>query len=134
MIRDKDAPDEVIHIRQAWIKAINRVAEAIAYRYKRDVNDQYRGKSGIETVVETVIALKCILVDYGEATVASDVIEWHNKNIDTMKKGDMNRMSFYRKWFEYMVQTLNRYGMLFDSQPKGYTNTEMRSIHEDGAS
>lgn len=45
-----------------------------------------------------------------------------------MKKGDLNRMMFYRRWFEYMVYTLNKYGMLFESQPKGYSNVEMKSV------
>jgi hypothetical protein len=26
-----------------------------------------------------------------------------------------------------MVKTLNKYGMLFESQPKGYSNVEMKS-------
>ena len=72
--------------------------------------------------------MKCILVDYGKATMSSDVIEWHSKNCDKMKKGDMNRMMFYRRWFEFMVETLNKYGMLFDSQPKGFSNVEMKSV------
>ncbi len=128
MIESKELPSEYISIRQAWIKAINRVAEAIAFRYKNDVADHYSERSGVETVVESIIALKCILVDYGEATVLSDVMEWHDINGDKMKKGDMNRMMFYRRWFEYMVQTLNKYGMLFDSQPKGFSNVEMKSV------
>jgi len=131
MITNKEAPDEVIHIRQAWIKAINRVAEAIAYRFKRDVHDQYSEKSGQETVIESIIALRCILVDFGEAPIASDVDEWHDKNIDKIKDEDMNRMTFYRKWFQYIVKTLNKYGMLFDSQPKGYSNVTMRSIQNN---
>jgi hypothetical protein len=45
-----------------------------------------------------------------------------------MEKGDMKRMMFYRAWFEYMVKTLNKYGMLFESQPKGYSNVEMKSV------
>ena len=132
MIKDKDAPDEVVHIRQAWIKAINRVAEAIAFRYRNDITIDGGYASvenvGLEIVVESVIALKSILVDYGEATIASDVMRWHNENCDKIKKGKMGRMMFYRRWFEYMVQTLNKYGMLFDSLPKDYSNVEMKSV------
>jgi hypothetical protein len=29
--------------------------------------------------------------------------------------------------FDYIIQTLNKYGMLFESQPKGYSNVEMKS-------
>jgi len=28
-----------------------------------------------------------------------------------------------------MVQTLNKYGLLFDSQPKGFSNVEMKSVY-----
>ena len=126
-MKQVEIPEEVIHIRQAWIKAINRVAEAIAYRFKRDVNDQYSEKSGQQTVVESVLALKCILVDYGEATIKSDVMDWYNNNFEKAKKNAMDVMHFYRKWFEFMVETLNKYGMLFDTQPKGYSNVEMKS-------
>lgn len=131
MIKDRDAPEEVIHIRQAWVKAINRVAEALAYRYKRDVNDDTFQITGMQTVIESVIALKCLLVDYGEATVRSDVIDWYNKHTDEIEstKSEMKRMRFYRNWFEYMVETLNKYGLLFESQPKGYSNVEMKSFH-----
>jgi hypothetical protein len=138
MIRDKDAPDEVIHIRQAWIKAINRVAEAIAYRYRNDVLQEGKyveTNTGQITVIESVAALNYILVNYGEAPIKTEVREWYEKHIrDDKKKNQHDRMMQYRWWFEFMVETLNKYGMLFDTQPKGYSNVEMRSIHEDGAS
>ena len=30
--------------------------------------------------------------------------------------------------FDLIIQTLNKYGMLFDSQPKGYSNVSMKSV------
>ncbi len=30
---------------------------------------------------------------------------------------------------KFIIETLNRYGMFFDSQPQGYSNVEMKSIH-----
>ena len=128
MIENKQIPSEVINIRQAWIRAINRVAEAIAYRYKRDVFDQYSKQSGIQTVVESIMALYCLLVDYGEAPVKTEVDNWYDKHREEIKKSSgFDRMTWYREWFEYMVKTLNKYGMLFESQPKGYSNVEMKS-------
>ena len=55
-------------------------------------------------------------------------MDWYDNNFEKAKKDDMNMMHFYRKWFEFMVETLNKYGMLFDTQPKGYSNVEMKSI------
>ncbi len=28
-----------------------------------------------------------------------------------------------------IIETLNKYGMLFDSQPQGYSDVEMKSVH-----
>ena len=44
------------------------------------------------------------------------------------EKDDMNRLRFYRELFHFIVETLNKYGMLFESSPKGYSNVEMESI------
>jgi hypothetical protein len=30
--------------------------------------------------------------------------------------------------YDFIIKTLNKYGMLFPEQPKGYTNVEMRSV------
>lgn len=56
MIESKDIPSELINIRHAWIKAINRIAEAIAYCFKLDNTDQYSGMSGQQTVIESLEA------------------------------------------------------------------------------
>ena len=44
------------------------------------------------------------------------------------EKGDLNRFRFYSELFNYIVETLNKYGMLFENQPRGYSNVEMKSI------
>ena len=91
-----------------------------------DVKDDRSDRSGSETVVESVIALYMNLIDYGEATIKSDVDAWKSNVMSKMKNPD----SFvsYRKLFEFIIQTLNKYGMLFESQPKGYSNVEMKSV------
>ena len=126
----KDVPEDVIRIQQAWIKAINRVAEAQAYRYRTDNIDQISQRAGSQTVIESVIALYSILVDYGEATVRSDVMRWRDEHEAEFnaKVSEMKKMGVYRRWFEFMVQTMNKYGLLFDSMPRGYSNVEMRSV------
>ena len=69
-----------------------------------------------------------LLVDYGEAPIKSEVEAWYKSHIKDMDGADSFKVhNFYRRWFEFMVQTLNKYGMLFESQPKGYSNTEMKS-------
>lgn len=130
MIEQKDLPNEFISIRQAWILAINRVAEAVAYRFKRDVDDQYSEQTGVQTVMESIAALYYLLVDYGEAAVKTETTKWYNTHIKG-RTGDMksyDRMMLHRRWFEEMIKILNKYGMLFETQPKGYSNVEMKSV------
>ncbi len=53
------------------------------------------------------------------------------KNVMTdfsAKVSEFKKMVVFRRWFEFMVQTMNKYGLLFDSMPKGYSNVEMKSI------
>ena len=130
MIEDKELPVEYVNIRQAWIKAINRVAEAIAYRYKQDVHDpEELSRIGQQTVIESIVALKVLLVDYGEAPIKTEVEAWHEAHRSEMENADSFKLHIiYMRWFEFMIQTLNKYGMLFESQPKGYSNVEMKSV------
>jgi hypothetical protein len=130
LISVKEAQENIVNIRQVWLKAINRCAEAIAYRYRFDVQDKYTEKMGVQMVIESVVALYTLLVDYGEAMVFSEVTAWrdtHHDEIENMRD-QYKRMSWYRDWFEFMVKTLNKYGMLFESQPKGFSNVEMKSV------
>jgi len=131
MMEDKELPSEYVSIRQVWIKSINRVAESIAYRFKHDVSDQWSEQTGQQTVIESIISLRALLVDYGEAPIRTEVDEWHEKHRKEMSNADSYKLhNIYRRWFEYMVQTLNKYGMLFDSQPQGYSNVIMEEIIE----
>ena len=80
MFEQKEIPEEYVSIRQAWIKQIDRCAEALSHRFMKDVQDQYSGRSGLETFIESVVALDILLIDYGEATVKTDVKKWQDKN------------------------------------------------------
>jgi len=91
-----------------------------------DVKDDRSDSSGSETVVESVIALYMNLIDYGEATIKSDVERWKDNAMS--KRKHPNSFVSYRKLFEFIIQTLNKYGMLFESQQKGYSNVEMKSV------
>lgn len=91
-----------------------------------DVKDDRSVGSGSETVVESIIALYMNLIDYGEATIKSDVEDWMDNVM--FKRKHPNSFVSYRKLFEYIIQILNKYGMLFESQPKGYSNVKMKSV------
>jgi len=130
MIENKDLPQEYVSIRQIWLRQIDRCTEAISHRYMKDVADDRSRESGGATVVESIIALHHTLVDYGDATIRSDVDKWKKEKLTKTSPDDTphSRVYKYQQLFDYIIKTLNRYGMLFDSSPAGYTNTEMRSI------
>jgi hypothetical protein len=86
--------------------------------------------AGTESVIESIITLRCLLVDYGEAAVLSDVLPWKDEHYAKfkMKQSAYNLITIFRKWFEYIIKTLYMYGFLFDTTPKGYSNVEMKLI------
>ncbi|UCF12931.1 MAG: hypothetical protein JSW06_01405 [Thermoplasmatales archaeon] len=98
----------------------------MSHRFMMDVKDDRSESSGSQMVVESVVALYTNLIDYGEATIKSDVDAWKSNVMSKMK--DTSSFVSYRKLFEFIIQTLNKYGMLFESQPRGYSNVEMKSV------
>ena len=135
MIENKDLPNEYVSIRQVWLQQINRCTEAITNRYKTDITVRGGyvdvGDVGEAIVVESVLSLYYTLVDYGEATIKTEA---RKKLHEIQEKTDynQNKLSYYRKFFEFMIDTLNKYGMLFDTTPKGYSNVIMKAVIMDG--
>lgn len=143
MIQDKEIPSEYISLRQIWLKRIDDCGRAISQRAVLEPNpDRMDLEIGDRTVVYTVQALYNSLVDYGEATVRSDVNRFVEESLDPRVKKiwDSNK-SRTDKWVQhakcsielygFVVRTLNKYGMLFEKQPQGYSNVEMRSIEQE---
>ena len=132
MIESKELPNEFVSIRQVWLKQIDRCNDALCKRYMLDVKDERTEHTGQQLVVESVNALWINLIDFGEATIKSDVNAWMKKSREAARKvEETQRLTVYKsyeKLFEFIILTLNKYGMLFDSQPKGFSNVEMKSI------
>ena len=172
MIENKELPSEYVSIRQIWLQSISRCSDAISNKAKPDASHEANWQEiGNRTVVHTVNALYHSLVDFGEATVRTDVKKYRNKkynpvidNIWDLYRGNIteeyvkekypdlksfeiarkkdelreNRPSGSRCWaenaresillFDFIIQTLNKYGMLFQEQPQGYSNVEMKSV------
>ena len=126
MIESKELPQEFVSIRQVWLKQIDRCNDALCKRYMMDVKDERTDNIGKQTVLESINALRLNLVDYGEATIKSDVTAW--LRIQNKMKHEGGVLKYYEKLFSFIIQTLNKYGMLFDSQPKGFSNVEMHSV------
>ena len=134
MIETKDAPRDYVSIRQVWLMQINRCTEALSSRYKVDitVDGSYRdvGDVGRITAIESILTLYHSLVDFGDAPIKT---ETKQKLKEMEKQSDYreNRIYYFKQLFEFMLERLNRYGLLFENSPLGYSNVEMRSIKKE---
>lgn len=129
MIENKDIPQEFISIRNVWLKQINRCSEAISLRYKLDmtVTNGAVQNVGDKFVQESVLSLYFLLVDYGEATVKTEVKERLNE-LRSKEDFSKNAVLYYQRLFEFIIEVMNKYNLLFESNPKGYSNTIMKSV------
>jgi hypothetical protein len=140
LIEHKELPSEYVSIRQIWLKRIDDCGRAIGQRAIQEPNwDREERDIGDRTVCHTVNALYNTLVDYGEAVIRTEVDKYvddeFNPGVDEIWK---SKKDYHRKWnaharisiklYDCIIQTLNKYGMLFQEQPKGYSNVEMKSI------
>ena len=132
MVDNKVIPKEFVSIRQIWLNNINRCCEAIANRAKPDVSPEGNWvEIGQRTVVYSVLALNYSLVDYGEAKIKTEIDRYLKEIVNPKIKQSNNwsgNAEVHQKFFEKIIQVLNKYGMLFESQPKGYSNVEMESV------
>jgi len=122
MIENKELPKEFVSIRQIWLKQIDRCTEAISHETMKNRQDERGENMGTASVIESILALQYTLVDYGEAAIRSDLRAWINDNPGS------NDISRAKRKLEFIIDCLNKYGMLFESSPEGYSNTEMKSL------
>jgi hypothetical protein len=132
MIENKEIPSEYVSIRQVWLQNITRCSEAISNKAKPDASDEAEWqKIGNRTVANSVKTLYYTLIDYGEAIIKTEV-ENYKKNVidEKLKDGDswQKVANIYEGFFEKIIEVLNKYGMLFEKQPEGYSNVEMSTV------
>jgi hypothetical protein len=132
MIDDKKIPEEFVSIRNVWLQNISRCCEAISNRAKPDGSiNAGMHEVGDRTVYHTVTALYYSLIDYGEALVKTDCEKIKKEFVQPKMQEGMSWSSvatIYQRFFEKMIDVLNKYGMLFESTPRGYSNVEMISV------
>ena len=132
MIDSKEIPKEYVSIRQIWLVNINRCSEAISNRAKPDMSQEGNWQEiGQRTVIQTVKALHYTLIDYGEATVKTEIDRYKEINIyPKLEKGmEIGRVAnLYEKLFMKIIEVLNKYNMLFEQAPEGYSNVTMEAV------
>ena len=130
MIENKEIPKEYISIRQVWLQQINRCLEAMTNQDMKD--DHSHGFAGDSAVVDGIRGLYYTLVDYGEAKVKSDVDykfkRWKKEQFELRKDEKILVSDVEKQRFQIIIQVLNKYGMLFESQPSGFSNVEIKSV------
>ena len=144
MNEDKQIPSEYVSIRHIWLKGIEDCRKLISQvaNIEASSDDKYYQHAGTRTAVHTIDALYLSLVDHGEALIKTDVEKWKEKNYwPEHKKVWNSEKEVNEKWwdtfhlarrlYEQIIQVLNKYGMLFEEQPRGYSNVIMEEIIGD---
>jgi hypothetical protein len=158
LIEAKEIPSEFVSIRQIWLKGIDDCRRAIGQRAIQDSSAERMDLVvGDRTVCHMVTSLYHSLVDYGEALIRSDIDRYYHDEYEPALReiwgqskkddeGDINfsgtrtnnQLTSNERWsahcleaimlYDRILQTLNKYGMLFEQQPQGYSNVEMKSV------
>ena len=134
MIESKELPSEYVSIRQVWLQNITRCSEAMSNRAKPDASHEANWQEvGARTVIYTVKTLYYTLIDYGEAIVKTEVEKYKTEVINKKLEGKHSVRyiaDVYELLFSKIIQVLNKYGMLFEKQPEGYSNVVMEEMVE----
>ena len=132
MLEKKELPSEYVSIRQIWLQNIMRCCEAISNRSKPDASHEANFQQiGDKTVVYSVRALYYSLVDYGEAILKSEIDDYKLIHIDPLIVNNMvwgKIANVYEKFYVKIIEVLNKYNMLFEQGPEGYSNVIMEVI------
>ena len=124
-ISEQEAAGDFISIKQVWLKQIDRCNELLS-------NHSLKGGSydeaGLHAAISSVNVLIMNLVDYGDAPIKTEYKTWKEKH-----KPELNEHNaFYgaNLKFEAVIKILNKYQMLHDALPRGYTNVVMEGVKE----
>ena len=125
-ISKQEQSGEYISIKQIWLAQINRCNESLSnYALKVHQGDE---ESGMRAAVASVGVLIINLIDFGDAPIKTEYLKWRNENKKTFEK--LYPIAIARMKLEKIIQILNKYQMLHDSLPKGYSNVTLEGVKE----
>ena len=127
-ISEQEGAGDFISIKQIWLRQIDRCNELLSnYTLKGSDNE-----SGYNAAIASVNVLIINLVDYGDAPIKTEYNVWektwykeHESELD-----NISALTFARKKFGTVIKILNKYQMLHDALPRGYTNVVMEGVKE----
>jgi len=123
-ISEQEGASDYISIRQVWLRQLDRCNEALSnYALKTRDGDEETGVRAAAAAVGTFILN---LIDYGDAPIKTEYLEWRDKK---NFKG-LYQIAIAQMKLEKIIEILNKYQMLHDSLPRGYSNVTLEGVKE----
>ena len=126
VISEQEGAGEYISIKQVWLAQINRCNEAISNYALKDKGD----KEGIFAASSSVDVLVINLVDYGDCPIRTEFKQWWKEKYKSFEV-EQNPLHIAELKLEKIIEILNKYQMLHDSLPRGYTNVTMEGVKNE---
>lgn len=125
-ISEQEGAGEFISIKRVWLRQLDRCNEALSnYPLKLHHDDD---SSGIRAAISSVGVLIINLIDFGDAPIKSDYLKWRDENIKTFD--GKHQITIAQMKLEQIIEILNKYQMLHDSLPRGYSNVILEGVKE----
>lgn len=122
-ISEQEGAEDFISIKQVWLKQIDRCNEILSnYVLKGDTYSQ----TGELAAVSSVGVLILNLIDYGDAPIKTEYKKWYTDN--RAKFRNYNAIDTASTKLEKIIAILNKYQMLHDALPRGYTNVILEGV------
>ena len=125
-ISEQEASGEFISIKRVWLRQLDRCNEALSnYSLKVHQGDE---ESGVRAAIASVGVLIINLVDYGDAPIKTEFLKWRAENKETFEK--RYQIAIAQLKLEKIIEILNKYQMLHDSLPHGYSNVVLEGVKD----
>ena len=125
-ISEQEAAGEFISIKRVWLRQLDRCNEALSnYSLKVRQGDE---ESGVRAAIASVGVLIINLIDFGDAPIKSEFLKWRTENKKTFE--NKYQIIIAQMKLEKIIEILNKYQMLHDSLPRGYSNVVLEGIKE----
>ena len=123
-ISQQEGAGEFISIKQIWLSQINRCNEALTnYVLKAKHDDDL---AGMKAAISSVEVLILNLINFGDAPIKDEFQQWWKDNHH--KFNGKYEITIAKAKLERIIDILNKYQMLHDSLPRGYSNVTMEGI------
>ena len=125
-ISEQEGSGEYISIKQVWLRQLDRCNESLSnFALKTFQGDT---EPAIRAAVSSVGVLVINLIDFGDAPIKTEYLKWRNENKKTFK--ELYPIAIAQVKLEKIIEILNKYQMLHDSLPRGYSNVILEGVKE----